>query len=277
MKHSHMMANLLAAAVIVISGQAWADSVTPIDLRTWAKQGPAGNGNWVVASDGSYVTQTINGDPTFFVSPGDYLNTTIRGTFSVNTTSDDDYIGFVFGYTSPQATSGAGANIHDYILFDWKQANQDVAKAGFTLSRVQGTIDSSGIGDVFWTHNASNAALDVWGTDLGSNRGWADNTQYSFELVYQSNLIQISIAGGAFGTNSQQIFSVTPDDVGETSFATGKFGFYNYSQQSVVYTSFTEQATPVVPTPGAFAGGASLLALLAGGVTLRRRRALAAV
>src|SRR5690554_3436137 len=73
----------------------------PIDLNTWTEEGAPSNGNWVVSGDGSSVNQTINGDPTFFVSPNNFLNTAFDGSFSVNTTGDDDFIGFVFGYQSP--------------------------------------------------------------------------------------------------------------------------------------------------------------------------------
>lgn len=194
-----------------------------IDLRTWSQQGSSSAGNWTVASDGSSVFQSRNGAPTYFVSDTDYLNTEFDGQFKVETSSDNDYIGFVFGW---QGTD-------DYLLFDWKQGDQyhggGWGYEGFTLSKISGT-------DVnLWHH--SGADIDVLATDYGSGKGWADNTAYDFTLLYQENRIKIDIDGTT-------IFDVAG------SFATGKFGFYNYSQSSVRYQGFTEDVVDPIPEPG---------------------------
>ena len=234
----------------------------PIDLNTWNQQGSAANGNWNVSADGSSVLQTINGEPTFFVSPDDLFNTTINGTFGVETTSDDDYIGFVFGYQSPLSANSDPTNDYDFLLFDWKQGDQSFggqfANEGFSLNRVNGTI--SNVLPSFWGHNDS-TEFDVLATDFGNDRGWADNTVYDFELLFQSNRIKIDIAGGAFGTG-ETIFDING------SFQSGKFGFYNYSQQQVRYVGFTEQATPPPPppTPGPTPANAPATSMLAAGM-----------
>ncbi len=257
----------IVAAAAVVGGSSIASAATAIDLNDWIKEGVPGNGNWTVQDGGASVYQNINGEPTFFVSPDNYINTTIRGTFKVETIGDDDYIGFVFGYQSPN--SGTATDAYDFILFDWKQTNQDVALAGFSLRRVKVSGPTSG----FWENNGFNTGFDTWGTDFGTTRGWADHTEYEFELVYQTNLIQITITGGtgAFASG-EQIFHITPDQVGLASFPVGRFGFYNYSQEDVRYTSFTEEDTPVVPSPAAFAGGTALMGLLFGAKAIRRRR-----
>ena len=65
------------------------------DLTTWEQQGPLGAGNWSITGDrNQLVQQFINGEPTFFVSPFNFINGTVTGTFSVQTTGDDDFIGF---------------------------------------------------------------------------------------------------------------------------------------------------------------------------------------
>jgi hypothetical protein len=237
----------------------------PIDLTTWQERGPAANGVWTVAPDGTSVFQSINGDPTFFVSPTNQINTTIRGSIIVEPSGngDDDFIGFVFGFNGPASTG----NDMDFVLFDWKQANQSsggfLAQEGFALSRVNGTITNYVPG--FWGHTDS-AQFDVLATDFGSTRGWADNTLYNFEILYQVNRIAIEISGGAFGAG-QTIFDING------SFPDGRFGFYNYSQQSVRYAGLTEEVTPpngnVIPEPSSLALlGISALAMCA----LRRRR-----
>jgi len=225
-------------AVMVMALILWAGRLShaqgvPIDLRTWREEGPPANGTWTVSADGASVLQTINGDPTFFVSPDNYFNTTIQGKFKVETTSDDDFIGFVFGYQSPIAANNDPTNKFNFLLFDWKQTTQAsggaTAQEGFNLARVNGRFTNFIPG--FWGH-ASSDTFQVLATDYGANKGWQDNTEYTFELVYQASRIKISIDGAT-------IFDVTGD------FPAGRFGFYNYSQQSVRYQSFTQGPTQV--------------------------------
>jgi len=260
-----------AAAVVLLSAlSASVRAETPVDLSTWSEFGPPANGTWTVGGGGSFVTQSINGDPTFFVSPNDFFNTTIQGKFTVQTTTDDDFIGFVFGYQSPTTNAGvASDNQFNFLLFDWKQTAQASggfsAQAGFTLTNVSGTFTTSTAltGDnlpasrYFWGHTdsgpapASGGVFDVWGTDYGATRGWVDNTTYDFSLLYTADRIKIDIQGGAgdFST-SQTIFDLAPADVGLTEFVTGQFGFYNYSQQAVRYESFTLTEPELNTNPG---------------------------
>lgn len=223
-------------------------TAAPIDLNTWNQQGEAENGRWNVSADGSSVLQTINGDPTFFVSDTNYLNTEFDGSFRVNTTSDNDFIGFVFGYQAPLG-SGANTQSFDMFLFDWKQGNQGDATEGFTLSYINGDVaandDTSG---AFWGKDAAgNGDTDVnlIGTDFGGDRGWANNTSYDFNLLYQTDRIRIRIDGGEF--LDETIFDVSPSDVaGLNNFADGRFGFYNLSQANVSYQGFTQVVAPPI-------------------------------
>ncbi len=208
-------------SVLVVEGDGAMVSYqpAPIDLNTWSQAGPTGNGNWNVSDDGGSVLQTVNGQPTFFISPTDFIDVTINGTLRVETTSDDDFIGFVFGYREPLGTGTTG----DFLLFDWKQGQQSGAAPGFTLTRVDGTVGSSG----WWPHTSS--AMEVLSSDVGAGKGWQDHTTHDFELIYRSDYIRVRIDG------------LTVAEV-DGVFEPGRFGFYNYSQAQVRYTSFTSSS-----------------------------------
>ncbi len=251
------------AATLLLSASLASATPIPVDLNNWSKRGPSANGNWVVAGDGSSVLQTVNGDPTFFVSDTDQINTTLRGRIRVETTSDDDLIGFVFGFNGPDTTG----NDMDFWLFDWKQASQAsggfTAFEGFAFSRVNGSITNYIPG--FWGRTDS-AGFDNLATNYGAGLGWQDNVEYDFTILYQDNRVKIDIAGGAFGAGTT-VFDLSG------SFGTGRFGFYNYSQASVRYSGLTEEDTPPpppgeVPVPGTLALAA--LGLLMTRVARRR-------
>ena len=197
-----------------------------IDLRGWKLQGPPANGKWTVASDGSSVVQLKNGDPTFFVSPDEYIDTTIRGKLRVDDIADDDYIGFVFGYQSPLAEKKHKENDYDFLLFDWKRADQGPAKEGFSLARVRGNFDVKEDNEYagFWDHK-KRTKFAILATDYGPGKGWKAKTDHEFELNYFRDRVRILIDG-------KQIFDV------KGTFAPGRFGFYNFSQEKVRYAGF---------------------------------------
>jgi hypothetical protein len=256
---------LAAVVAALVPAAVAAQPTTPVDLSTWTQQGPLGNGRWTVAPGGQSVTQGINGDPTFFVSPGNVLNQTIRGRITVNDGSDDDLVGFVFGFQSATA-----ANAYDFVLFDWKANNQPsgccTSFEGFALSRVNGTITDYIPG--FWGRTDS-TGFDNLANRYSATDGWQVGVTYDFTIAYLQDRITIDLAGGAFGTGTT-IFDLAG------AFPDGRFGFYNYSQAGVTYAGLTSQVTPPVAAisePETYALMAAGLGLL--GAAAKRRRARA--
>ncbi len=192
----------------------------PVDLSNWKQEGLLDNGNWEVTGEqNQFVTQSVNGDPTFFVSPFNFINGTVDGTIQVNTSGDDDYIGFVFGYQSPVTDSGDATNDYEFLLFDWKQSNQNPSLEGYTLSRLTSPVSPD-----FWGHTPSED-FEVITTDYSTSKGWNDFQEYDFSLTYTTDRILIKI-------DNETIFDV------EGEFDPGRFGFYNYSQEAVKYGNF---------------------------------------
>jgi hypothetical protein len=249
MNMRNVVATLLAVGLM--SGAAWAQA--NVDLNTWSQKGPSSNGNWTVENGGDSVFQSINGNPTYFVSPNDFFNTTINGSFLRDRNrqsgiNDDDYIGFVFGYNEPGANS-TDATFH---LLDWKRGNQSSSEAGFRLSLVNGTnTPPFGNAENDNLPNYDVLAINTTTSNPGNIAGWENNVVYDFSLLYTPNRIKVDIEGG---TNTFQngvtVFDVAPADVGLTQFQTGQFGFYNYSQQGVEYRSFTLTEPSLSTTPG---------------------------
>ncbi len=223
-------------AGVCLTGISSVAGAAPINLTNWTAEG---GGNWAVSSNGTEVTQTINGDPAYFLSDINYLDKKFEGSFKVNTTSDDDFIGIVFGWK----------NSSDYYLFDWKQNVQNSAKEGYTLSHITGTSVN------LWNHTGTD--LTVLDSLYGSDKGWADNTSYNFTLDYTSTGFTISV-------DNVLLFSESG------SFSTGKFGFYNYSQGNVTYKGF-EETPSAVPEPTTMTLLGAGLILGASGIRRRKK------
>ncbi|PCH96868.1 MAG: hypothetical protein COB85_03130 [Bacteroidetes bacterium] len=217
-----MIRTLTIALALFANAYSYGQCVSTVDFNTWIQEGPPGNGNWTVGGGGTNVNQSINGEPTFFVSPDTFINVVIQGSITVGS-GDDDWVGFVFGFQQPIGNS----TVYDCYLFDWKQSNQGAASEGFTLNKISGNIPAGSNGTYFWDHT-SDPIFQVLATDYGAGKGWVDNTTHQVELIYTSSQITIRVDGNL-------IFDIPG------CFNPGRFGFYNYSQANVTYADFDYQ------------------------------------
>lgn len=179
---------------------------------------------------------------------------TFDGRFRVETTKDDDFIGFVLGYkiekTNNPKTIGASLTQNEpFVIVHWKQGDQPndnlgFGKAGFEARMVEMVSGSTFNNNAFWQHIAENTSTTSngykWtslqrGSTLG-NVGWTDQQEYKITFTLEETRLQVWVDG------VKQIDVGPP--AGMATFPVGRFGFYNHSQEKVLYKGFT-QGPPV--------------------------------
>ncbi len=192
---------------------------TNVDFNTWTPGGQPGNGNWVVQGGGSQVHQTVNGNPSFFLTPYDLMNVHLTGLFKT-TDNDDDYMGFVWSFFNPMGAT----DTFDCYLFDWKQAQQGAAPSGMSVNRVLGVIPAANYQAQFWNHTNSPEFTVLW-NNFGGN-GWTTNYDHQFDLLLTYSSAQIFVDGNLVFSRSD-------------CYLPGRFGFYNLSQQDCYYSGFS--------------------------------------
>ncbi len=222
--------------LLLLSFEGVSQCVTNVDFTTWKRTGDStfvGNNGWTVLSGGTVLQSSQNTNfPRMYVGPDTLINVKITGTFRVNDNTDDDYVGFVFGFkeTWDQAWWGTQNMTHEYYLFDWKQNTQNylgwIAQEGFSLNKVDGTFarTNGAVFPSFWVHTNS-AQFDVLQTDFQTTNGWVSFTDYDFVLYY---------------TPTRAVIEIDNDTIFDESgcFEPGLFGFYNYSQANARYENF---------------------------------------
>ena len=210
-----------------------------VDLSGWQEvvyHYPAngqGRGTWELSNNNQWAIQKINGDPTILVSDIDVTGVTVEGSWLMKGNSDDDLVGFVFGYQDPG---------HFYLL-DWKKATQDdgacgLAKQGISIKVV--TADYSGPESGMLEASQPFDGKDLWNTEGTEEKvtllyhekikGWAFEKEYRFILEFNPGSFTVRVKEG-----EETLFNKKLKD---NTYKNGKFGFYNFSQAPVIYKGF---------------------------------------
>ncbi len=200
----------------------------PLNLSAWAVEtwpGSQGPSQWVIAPDGLSVEQTRNSQPSALISDRSFLNLRVTGRFRVDTSSDDDLMGFIFGYQ----------NNKQFYIFDWKQGTQGfvggTALRGMCIKRIDAGAGEFTEPDFWWSNvDRPNTTILVPPNDIG----WVDFQDYDITLDFTPGRIVVEVH-----EEGQLLDRLEVED---DTFTGGRFGFYNYSQDSVIYSGFTAEA-----------------------------------
>jgi hypothetical protein len=235
------MKRLFALSSILIFLSIGAVHAASLDLsswsaKTWDFEGAQPAGNWALSSGNTTVTQTVNADPSAYLNNLNQTNYKMQGSWKVlELAGDDDFMGFVFGYQ----------NSSNFYLFDWKQGQQNsygaTALEGFSIKKISAASEEALTLADFWS-STNTANMSMLASSYGSDKGWADNASYDFFLDFKSGEFQVIVKSG-----ETELWKVTVND---SSFTSGQFGFYNFSQQNVQYAGFEQEGGEIVnPVP----------------------------
>ncbi|MEM9597651.1 MAG: PKD domain-containing protein [Acidobacteriota bacterium] len=190
--------------------------------------------------DGSSVYQKRNSRPSIYYGDFPAFGSRLSGRSWIGPSPpfnpDDDYFGFVLGFEPGDSTSPDA----DYVLISWKRESQDGAKKGLRASRIRGIPGS------LWNLDS---AEGVELLSLAATRGnsvWSWERDYRFTFDFSPERLRVWV---------DDVLEIDVEAPADDPFDTGRFGFYNNSQDRVQYravsreTFFGEEGrtTTVVP------------------------------
>lgn len=198
--------------------------------------------NWVVLNQGMEIVQTMNSDPGLAVGYTAFSGVDFEGTFHVNTVTDDDYAGFIFGYQDSSS----------FYVVMWKQTEQTywqaapfraVAEPGIQLKVVKSkTGPGEYLRNSLWhTGDTAEQVRLLWKDPR--NVGWKDKVSYRWFLQHRP---QVGYIRARFFEGSNLVA-----DTGviiDTSMRGGRLGVFCFSQENIIWSNLKYRCNDTIPT-----------------------------
>ncbi|XP_061527718.1 thrombospondin-4a [Phycodurus eques] len=197
--------------------------------------------NWVVLNQGMEIVQTMNSDPGLAVGYTAFSGVDFEGTFHVNTVTDDDYAGFIFGYQDSSS----------FYVVMWKQTEQTywqaapfraVAEPGIQLKAVKSkTGPGEYLRNSLWhTGDTPEQVRLLWKDPR--NVGWKDKVSYRWFLQHRP---QVGYIRARFFEGSDLVA-----DTGvilDTSMRGGRLGVFCFSQENIIWSNLKYRCNDTIP------------------------------
>ncbi|TSM85990.1 Thrombospondin-4-B [Bagarius yarrelli] len=197
--------------------------------------------NWVVLNQGMEIVQTMNSDPGLAVGYTAFNGVDFEGTFHVNTVTDDDYAGFIFGYQDSSS----------FYVVMWKQTEQTywqavpfraVAEPGIQLKAVKSkTGPGEFLRNSLWhTGNTKEQVQLLWKDPR--NVGWKDKVSYRWSLQHRPQVGYIRVRfyeGTSLVADSGMVIDM--------SMRGGRLGVFCFSQENIIWSNLKYRCNDTIP------------------------------
>ncbi|KAH8403240.1 hypothetical protein KR222_008894 [Zaprionus bogoriensis] len=185
---------------------------------------------WIVLANGTEILQTLNSDPGLVVGGDAFGGVDFDGTFYIEDTADDDYVGFIFSYQSSRK----------FYVVQWKKAEQSYwelepfkanANPGLQIKLVDSdTGPGTMLRNSLWHEGDTPGQVKLlWKDPL--NVGWKERTSYRWSLSHRPaiGLIRVRIF-------ERERLILDSHNLYDPTLKGGRLGAFCFSQEMIIWS-----------------------------------------